>query len=98
MDEIHAFRRTVGSMMRRVRRSFSPEFKAEVVGLIVDGGRSISKVVKSSDITTGVVSGWVQKAEGQKSSHRCHGDTRSMEEKLRQLEKKYRKLEKSTSF
>lgn len=48
---------------RRTRRTFTPEFKAEVVELVHEGGQSISQVARNLDLTESAVRGWVQKAE-----------------------------------
>ena len=48
---------------KRKRRAFTPEFKAEVVGLCTAGDRSVGRVEKDLDLTETVVRRWVQRAE-----------------------------------
>ena len=47
---------------RRDRRSFTPEFKAEVVRLCKAGDRSIERVAKDLDLTETALREWVQRA------------------------------------
>ncbi len=51
-----------GSMERRKRRKFTPEFKAEVVGLVRSSGRSAGQIAKELDLTETAVRGWVRRA------------------------------------
>ncbi len=47
----------------RPRRSFTPEFKAEIVGLCQRGDRSIGQVSRDFDLTETAVRSWVRQAE-----------------------------------
>jgi transposase len=47
----------------RTRRSFTPEFKAEIVELCQRGDRSIGQVAKDFDLTETAVRAWVRQAE-----------------------------------
>ena len=47
----------------RTRRSFTPEFKAEIVGLCQRGDRSIGQVSRDFDLTETAVRAWVRQAE-----------------------------------
>ncbi len=51
-----------GSMERRKRRKFTPEFKAEVVGLVRSSGMSGGQIAKELDLTETAVRGWVRRA------------------------------------
>ena len=48
---------------RRPRRSFTPEFKAEIVELCQRGDRSIGQVARDFDLTDTAVREWVKQAE-----------------------------------
>jgi len=48
---------------KRPRRSFSPEFKAEVVELCRRGDRSIGQVARDLDLTETAVREWVRQAD-----------------------------------
>ncbi|WP_030776876.1 transposase, partial [Streptomyces sp. NRRL F-2664] len=43
-------------------RSFTPEFKAEIVGLYQRGDRSVGQVAKDFDLTETAVRAWVRQA------------------------------------
>jgi transposase len=47
----------------RARRSFTPEFKAEIVQLCQRGDRSIGQVARDFDLTETAVREWVRQAE-----------------------------------
>ena len=47
----------------RARRSFTPEFKAEIVELCQRGDRSIGRVARDFDLTETAVREWVRQAE-----------------------------------
>ena len=51
-----------GSMKKRKRRKFTPEFKAEVVGLVRSSGRSVGQIAKELDLTETAVRGWVKRS------------------------------------
>jgi transposase len=50
------------TMTTRHRRSFSPEFKAEVVELCRQPGRNPASVAKELDLTETAVRGWLNQA------------------------------------
>ncbi len=47
----------------RVRRSFTPEFKAEVVALARRGDRSIGQISQDMDLVESVIRRWVAQAD-----------------------------------
>src|SRR3954466_7557586 len=47
----------------RPRRSFTPQFKAEIVELCQRGDRSIGRVARDFDLTETAVREWVRQAE-----------------------------------
>jgi transposase-like protein len=49
-------------MGRRKRRSFTPEFKAEIVRVIRTSGKSIDQVAKEYDLTESAVRNWDKRA------------------------------------
>ncbi|WP_329082432.1 transposase [Streptosporangium sp. NBC_01469] len=54
---------SVGKKKSRPRRSFTPEFKAEIVELCRRGDRSVGQVAKDFDLTETAVRQWVHQAE-----------------------------------
>jgi transposase len=54
---------TMAKRKTRPRRSFTPEFKAEIVERCRAGDRSIGQVAKDFDLTETALRAWVQQAE-----------------------------------
>lgn len=50
-------------MGRRKRRSFTPEYKAEVVALLKKTGKSAGQLAKELDLTETAVRAWEKQAE-----------------------------------
>jgi transposase len=75
----------------RARRSFTPEFKAEIVELCRRGDRSIGQVARDFDLTETNVRTWVKQAEidgGERP-----GLTSAEREELVRLRRENRRLE-----
>jgi transposase len=53
----------MGVMERRKRRTYTREFKAETVRLVVEGGRSIPEVARDLELTESALRLWVHQAE-----------------------------------
>ena len=92
-------------MGKRKRRSFTPEFKAEVVGLCRRGDRSIGQVARDLDLTESAVRAWVQ----QDDVDRGHGppgaltsdeqmELRRLRQEVRRLREEREILKKATAF
>jgi transposase len=54
---------TMERKTRRPRRSFTPEFKADIVERCRAGDRSITQVAKDFELTQTAVRAWVKQAE-----------------------------------
>jgi transposase-like protein len=50
-------------MGRRKRRTFTPEYKAEVVKLVRTSGKSIGQVASELELTETAVRAWVKRSE-----------------------------------
>lgn len=90
---------------KRKRRSFSPEYKAEVVKLILEGGKSIGQVCRDLDLTETAVRRWVRQAEvdlGQGPEGALTTEEREELRRLRRENKQLRMereiLKKATAF
>jgi transposase len=70
---------TIGKKPRR-RRSFTPEFKAEIVDLCQRGDRSVGRVAKDFDLTETAVREWV-KQPGRDAGARADGGLTTGERK-----------------
>lgn len=47
----------------RTRRSFTPEFKAEVVELVRSSGQSVTQIARELDLTRSAARAWVAQAD-----------------------------------
>jgi transposase len=82
---------SMGKKPRR-RRSFTPEFKAEIVDLCQRGDRSVGQVAKDFDLTETAVREWVKQA-GRDSGDRTDGGlTGTEQQELAQLRRENRRL------
>jgi transposase len=77
-------------MTARVRRSFTPEFKAQTVELVRTSGKSIGEVCRDLDLTETAVRGWV--AQVDIDAGRRDGLTTAEREELSRLRRENRVL------
>jgi transposase len=75
----------------RPRRSFTPEFKAEIVECCQRGDRSVRQVARDFDLTETAVREWVKQAE-RDAGTRDDGLTSSEREELAALRRENRRL------
>ncbi|WP_425558707.1 transposase [Kitasatospora albolonga] len=80
----------MGKKKPRPRRSFTPEFKAEIVGLCRQGDRSVGQVAKDFDLTETAVRAWVNQA--QTDAGERDGLTSDEREELARLRRENRRL------
>src|SRR5262249_13147111 len=80
----------MGKKPRR-RRSFTPEFKAEIVELCQRGDRSIGQVARDFDLTETAVREWVRQAEPAAGT-RSDGLTSAERTELAELRRENRRL------
>jgi transposase len=76
----------------RQRRSFTPEFKAEIVDLCQRGDRSVGQVAKSFDLTETTVREWVRQAEWDAGTRQDGGLTSNERDELAELRRENRRL------
>jgi transposase len=82
---------SMGKKPRR-RRSFTPEFKAEIVELCQQGDRSAGRVAKDFDLTETAVREWVKQAERDTGTRADGGLTSTERQELAQLRRENRRL------
>src|ERR1700760_1253743 len=75
---------SMGKKPRR-RRSFTPEFKAEIVELCQRGDRSVGQVAKDFDLTETAVREWVRQAERDSGAREDGGLTSTERRELAEL-------------
>jgi transposase len=80
-------------MKQRRRRSFSKEYKAEVVALIRAGGKSIGAVARDLDLSETAVRRWANQAEIDSGGGPAGALTTAEREELAQLRKRVKTLE-----
>ncbi len=80
-------------MGKRNRRSFSKEYKAEVVALIRNSGRGIRAVVRELDLTETAVRRWVHQAEIDSGGGPSGALTTAEREELAGLRRRVKTLE-----
>ena len=82
---------TMERNMRRARRSFTPEFKAEIVDRCKAGDRSIAEVARDFDLTESSVRRWVEQAEIDAGER--NGLTSDEREELSRLRRENKRLQ-----
>jgi transposase len=76
----------------RPRRSFTPEFKAEIVDLCLRGDRSVRQVARDFDLTETAVREWVKQAGRDAGTRQDGGLTTEERKELAQLRRENRRL------
>ena len=79
--------------VRRGRRSFTPEFKAEAVRLCRVGDRSVRQVAKDLDLTETALRDWVKRADVDVGKGLPPAITTDERDELRELRKRVKRLE-----
>jgi transposase len=80
-----------GTTERRQRRSFSDEFKAGAVRLVLDEGKTVAQVARDIDLTPSALAGWVEQARADRSKGKT-GLTTEERVELAKLRKENREL------
>ena len=79
--------------VRRVRRAFTAEFKAEAVRLCKVGDRSITQVAKDLDLTETALREWVKRADVDAGKGPPGALTTEERGELHELRKRVKRLE-----
>jgi transposase len=82
---------SMGKRPRR-RRSFTAEFKAEIVELCQRGDRSVGQVAKDFDLTETAVREWVKQADRDSGARQDGGLTSIERQELAELRRENRRL------
>jgi transposase len=83
---------TMARKKPRPRRSFTPEFKSDIVERCRVGDRTVGQVAKDFDLTETAVREWVKQAERDEGSRVDGGLTSSEREELAQPRRDNRRL------
>ena len=79
--------------MGRKRRKFTTEFKADLVRLVLDAGRSITSVAKEYDVPASSLSSWVKQARVDRGEGAAGALTTAEKEELTRLRRENRQLQ-----
>jgi transposase len=82
---------SMGKKKPRPRRSFTREFKAEIVELCQRGERSVGQIAKDFDLTETAVREWLKQAE-RDAGTRTDGLTTTEKDELAALRRENRRL------
>jgi transposase len=77
---------------RRTRRSFSDEYKAGAVRLVLDEGKSVAAAARDLGVTESALRSWVERARADRT-HGKTGLTTAEREELARLRKENRILQ-----
>ena len=88
---------TMARKKARPRRSFTPEFKAEVVELVRQPGKTAGGVAKELDLTETAVREWVRQADLD-AGRRHDGLTSEERSELAQLRKELREAREESDI
>jgi transposase len=82
----------------RRRRSFTPEFKTEIVELCQRGDRSVGQVAKDFDLTETAVRDWVKHADRDAETRHDGGPISAERHELAELRRENRRRSQDSSL
>ena len=77
---------------KRTRRSFSEEFKAGAVRLVLEQGKTVGAAARDLDLTESSLRNWVERARADRGKGKPGALTTAEREELTQLRKENRQL------
>ncbi len=83
---------------RKPRRKFTKEFKAEVVKLVLDGGRNVPDVCREQELSESSVYLWVKQAQVDRGQGGPGALTTAEKAELSQLRRENRELRRERDF
>jgi transposase len=89
---------------KRIRRSFTEEFKAGAVRLVLDEGKTVSQVGRDLDVSQSVVGNWVKQARADRSNGKTgltteeRGELVKLRREVRELRLQRDILKKAAAF
>jgi transposase len=79
--------------MANTRRTFTPEFKAQAVKLVTEGGKSLAEVARDLDLGESMLRSWKQAtAKAGEHAFPGKGNPPALEEELRRLRAENKRL------
>ena len=81
-------------MSRKVRKSYTREFKLDAIALVKEQGYSISQAAESLDVNSNVLRNWLNKYQKEPDqSFPGKGQLTPEQQRIRELEKQVRELQ-----
>ncbi len=77
---------------QRVRRSFTDEYKAGAVRLVIEEGKSVGQAARELDLTESALRNWVERARADRGTGKPGVLTTAEREELTRLRKENREL------
>lgn len=84
--------------MLKQRRKHSPEFKAEIVRLILEEGQTRGSVARTHDLADSLVAGWVKQAKIDRGDGASGSLTSTEREEFSRLKREVRALRTERDF
>jgi transposase len=81
-----------GKQPKRARRSFTDEYKAGAVRLVLEEGKTIPQVARDLDLTESSLRNWVERARADRGKGKPGVLTMAEKEELATLRKEVRRL------
>jgi transposase len=79
--------------MAKTRRTFTPEFKAQAVKLVTEGGKSLAEVARDLDLGESMLRAWkLALARGGDHAFPGEGNPPALEDELRRLRAENKRL------
>lgn len=89
---------TTEEKKRRKRRSFTPEFKAEAVRLVLEEGKTVAQVARDLELTETALRSWVERAKADRGQGKPGALNSTEREELARLRKENRQLQMERDF
>ncbi len=85
--------------MSRQRRTFTPEFKREAAGLVLDQGYSLTEAARSLDLVESALRRWVNQLQSERGGATPASKALTAEQqKIQELEARINRLEREKSI
>ncbi len=85
-------RRILTARQQRPRRSFTEEYKASAIALVIDEGKTVAQVARDLDLTASALRTWVERARADRGKGKPGVLTTAEREELAKLRKENREL------
>ena len=86
------------SLITSKRRRFRPEFKAEVIQLVLSGSKTVSEICKEHGLHDSSVYTWIRRAKIDSGLGATGGMTTSEKDELKRLRRENHELKRERDF